>query len=143
MVYALIAKPVKRKCIWSVKMAISEAEKGRRSGKKMHEKVDNLLLEMMEDEEFTSDVFKEWAKADPKGFFTIMKDRLPKVQPVDQDLQKTLISLKSMMEGLPEVEDLHKLYKKAQGDKNKLQYELDRAQSEIKMLQKKIKSLAK
>ncbi len=123
-------------------MAISDKEMNRRSGKKMHEKMDDLLLEMMDDESFTADIFKEWARADPKGFFTIMKDRLPKVAPIDQDLQKTLISLKSMMEDLPEFEDVHLLLKKAKQEVNRLTYENDQKETMIKAFQKKLKKKA-
>lgn len=121
-------------------MSISNSEKGRRSGKKMYEQLDTLLSTMMEDTEFTEEIFKQWAKDDPKGFFTIMKDRLPKVQPIDQDLQKTLISLKSMMEGLPEVEDIAKALKKEKEKANKLQYELDQANATLKAYSKKLKA---
>lgn len=114
-------------------------EKGRRSGKKMYEHVDDMLMEMMEDTVFTQEIFKEWAQSDPKGFFTIMKDRLPKVQPVDQDLQKTLISLKSMMEDLPEVEDIALALKKETARANRAEFELNKIQQEYKLMQKKLK----
>lgn len=117
----------------------SQTELDRRSGKKMYEKVDNLLLEMMEDEEFTKEIFKDWAKNDPKGFFTIMKDRLPKVQPVDQDLQKTLISLKSMMEELPDVEDVAKKLKNSMAECDRLKLKNEELEVMIKAYQKKLK----
>lgn len=121
-------------------MSISDKEKNRRSSKKMYEHVDSMLLDMLEDEDFSKEIFKEWAKNDPKGFFTIMKDRLPKVQPIDQDLQKTLISLKSMMEGLPEVEDVAKALKKEKERANILQTELDQANSMLKAYSQKLKA---
>jgi formiminotetrahydrofolate cyclodeaminase len=117
----------------------SQTEMDRRSGKKMYEKVDNLLLEMMEDEEFTKEIFKEWAKNDPKGFFTIMKDRLPKVQPIDQDLQKTFISLKSMMEYLPEVEDVAKKLHNATNENNRLRARNEELEVLNKAYQNKLK----
>ena len=118
--------------------SITDKEKSRRSSKKMYEQVDELLLEMIEDQEFSKDVFRDWAKNDPKGFMMIMKDRLPKVQPVDQDLKKTLISLKSMMEDLPDVEDIAKKLRVTTHAKNKLENENIQLKEQIKLYQKKL-----
>ncbi len=118
-------------------MAITNNEKNKRSSKKMYDLFDSTLTDIFSDEEFTAEVVKDWAKADPKGFMQLFGSRLPKVQPIDQDLQRTFISLKSMMMDLPEVEDVAKALQLEKGKNNKLQYELDTARAEIKMIRKK------
>lgn len=90
----------------------NKTERNRRTSKKLYEKVDEIFEEVMNDPEFSKQIVQDWAKEDPRGFMQLMEKRLPKVQPVDQDLQRTLISLKSMMMDLPDVEDVAKAFKK-------------------------------
>lgn len=119
-------------------MNISKDEKDRRSAKKMYEQFDERLSNIFQDKEFTDEVIKEWAKADPKGFMQLFGTRLPKVQPVDQDLQKTFISLKSMLLDLPEVEDIAKALKKAQAESRKYKLESEQKDQMINLLKEKL-----
>lgn len=120
-------------------MAITKAEDDRRSKKKLYEKVDSIFDEVMDDPDFSKTIVQEWAKADPRGFMQLMEKRLPKVQPVDQDLQRTLISLKSMMLDLPDVEDVALALKKCQAELRKATQERDNYLEQVEFLNKKLK----
>jgi len=117
--------------------SISDKEKGRRRGKEMHEVFDKFIGSVLNDEEFGEEILRQWAKSDPKGFMQLAKDRMPKVQPVDQDLQKTYISLKSMMEELPDVTDIALALSTEKQKCNKLRREIEILKNEIKILRKK------
>lgn len=119
-------------------MNISKDEKDRRSAKKMYEQFDERLSNIFQDQEFTDETIKKWAKADPKGFMQLFGTRLPKVQPVDQDLQKTFISLKSMLLELPEVDDIAKELKKAQAESRKYKLESEQKDQMINLLKEKL-----
>ena len=112
-------------------MGISNDEKNRRSGKKAYENLDQAISKQMENPDMIAGMLSWLAENDPKRFFDTVMARMPKVQPIDQDLQKTYISLKAMMEDLPEAEDiigeLHKWRKKAQ----RLAFENKQLQNEI------------
>tara|TARA_R110001632_G_scaffold5144_4_gene20980 strand:+ start:5502 stop:5894 length:393 start_codon:yes stop_codon:yes gene_type:complete len=99
-------------------MSITNNEKNRRAGKKAHEQLDNAIATKMEDPDMIAGMLDWLAENDPKRFFDTVMARMPKVQQIDQDLQKTYISLKAMMENLPDEKDiitsLHKWKKKAQ-----------------------------
>lgn len=87
-------------------MSITNNEKNRRSGKKAHENLDKAIAEQMENPDMIAGMLAWLAENDPKRFFDTVMARMPKVQPIDQDLQKTYISLKAMMEDLPDAEDI-------------------------------------
>jgi hypothetical protein len=94
-------------------MAISNKEKDRRGAKKLYEKVDTFFDDVMEDSDFIEQTVKAWATADPKGFMTLLEKRLPKVQPVDQDLQRMTLGLKDLLGELPDFDDIALELKKA------------------------------
>ena len=87
-------------------MSISNKEKDRRGAKKLYEKVDTFFDDVMEDSSFIEETVKAWAKQDPKGFMTLLEKRLPKVQPVDQDLQRMTLGLKDLLGELPDFDDI-------------------------------------
>ena len=95
----------------------------------------------MDDQEFTKGIVQEWAKSDPRGFMQLIDKRLPKVQAVDQDLQRTLISLKSMMLDLPEVEDIALALKNALSKIRKLESEVKDFATQNEFLVKQNKDL--
>jgi hypothetical protein len=122
-------------------MSISNDEKDRRAKKKLYEKVDSIFDEVMDDPEFSKEIVQSWAKADPRGFMQLMEKRLPKVQAVDQDLQRTLISLKSMMLDLPDFDDVALALKKTQADLRRITQERDNYLEQVEFLNKKLKKL--
>ncbi len=94
-------------------MSITNKERDRRSAKKLYEKVDTFFDDVMEDDAFVQETVKAWAQADPKGFMTLLEKRLPKVQAVDQDLQRMTLGLKDLLTELPEFDDISLELKKA------------------------------
>jgi len=121
-------------------MALKTEEKLRRKGKKNHELLDDMILKVLEGDN-AEEVFQAWALADPKGFMTLAKDRSPRVQPVDQDLQKTHISLKSIMYDLPEVEDVLGENKNLKSENKKLTTENSNLTEQVDFLNKKMQKM--
>jgi hypothetical protein len=123
-------------------MSLKTEEKKRRSGKKMHEIFDEELLKLFEeDEDFRQESLKNWAKADPKGFMQIYSSRLPRVQPVDQDLLKNEISLKSILVDLPEVEDILNEYNKVKAENRMLTTRVSNLEEQVEFLNKKMQKM--
>jgi hypothetical protein len=123
-------------------MSLKTEEKKRRSGKKMHEIFDEELLKLFEeDEDFRQESLKNWAKADPKGFMQIYSSRLPRVQPVDQDLLKNEISLKSILVDLPEVEDILNEYNKVKAENRMLTTKVSNLEEQVEFLNKKMQKM--
>ena len=89
----------------------NKKEQERESGKKMHEQLDSIITKILNGPKSEA-ILTAWAETDPKGFSQLAASRMPKVQPIDQDLQRTLISLKSIMLPLPDVEDIILAFKK-------------------------------
>lgn len=91
----------------------NKKEQERQKGKMMHEQLDGIITKILNGPNAET-ILTEWALSDPKGFAQLAASRMPKVQPVDQDLQKNFISLKSMMLDLPEIDDIAKELKNTQ-----------------------------
>lgn len=117
---------------------VTDDEMNKRASKKMYERFDESLAKMFDDKEFTDEIIKQFAFADPKGFMQLFGSRLPKVQPIDQDLQRTFISLKSMLLDLPDVEDIAKELKKAQAESRKYKLESEQKDQMINLLKEKL-----
>jgi hypothetical protein len=119
-------------------MPLSKDEKGRRTGKKAYENLDEAIANQLDNPDLIESMLGWLAENDPKRFFDTVMSRMPPVQKIDQDLKKTLISLKSMMEDLPDQEDiitaLHKWRKKAQS----LAYEVKQKEIEVTGLRNKL-----
>jgi len=123
-------------------MALKTEEKKRRSGKKMHEVFDEELLVLFEEDEvFRKESLKNWAKEDPKGFMQIYASRLPRVAPVDQDLLKNEISLKSILVDLPDVEDVLGEYNKVKAENRMLTTENSNLKEQVDFLNKKMQKM--
>jgi chromosome segregation ATPase len=120
---------------------ITNNEKTRRSTKKMYEKIDGALGRLLDKDELVDEYLEGLQKNNPSAFNSLMTSRLPKVQPVDQDLQKTLISLKSMMLDLPEVDDIAGALKSMTAERNHHRTESENKDAQIVLLQKKIAKL--
>jgi chromosome segregation ATPase len=120
---------------------ITNSEKDRRSSKKMYENLDSALADLLDDKKFLVQYLKDLHKNSPSAFNQLMTSRLPKVQPIDQDLQKTLISLKAMLLDLPEVDDIAGALKKRTAERNNFQRESENKDAQIKLLNKKLAAL--
>ena len=125
---------------------ITNTEKDRRKSKKMYENIDESLGELLNDKKFLTEYLTKLKEDDPRAFNTLLTARLPKATPVDQDLQKTLLSLKSVLLDLPEVEDISKELRKHRADaafyKNKFEevtQENDLLKSKLSKLRQEVK----
>lgn len=123
-------------------MSISKVEKERRSGKRMHEQLDGIIEKILNGPN-AEEILTQWALNDPKGFSQLAASRMPKVQPVDQDLQKHYISLKAMLLELPDIEDINLALTRLRKENNRLKFEANEKDEHIKFLEKKKKALEK
>jgi formiminotetrahydrofolate cyclodeaminase len=119
----------------------SDKEKNRRSSKKMYENLDGALGELIDDRAFLIEYLKDLKQDDPRAFNTLLASRLPKAQPVDQDLQKTLLSLKSVMLDLPDVDDIAKASKKFRDEAAFYKKKFENKEEECKLLMEKVSKL--
>ncbi|RLI51402.1 hypothetical protein DRO61_02615 [Candidatus Bathyarchaeota archaeon] len=122
-------------------MALKNEEKQRRKSKKIYENLDSAIGLLLDDEDFLLQYLKDLQKNDPRGFNDLVKSRLPKVQPVDQDLQKTTISLKSILYDLPEVEDILNEYNKVKAENRMLTTENENLKEQVDFLNKKMQKM--
>ena len=122
-------------------MALKNEEKQRRKSKKIYENLDSAIGLLLDDEDFLLQYLKDLQKNDPRGFNDLVKSRLPKVQPVDQDLQKTTISLKSILYDLPEVEDVLNEYNKVKAENRMLTTENSNLKEQVEFLNKKMQKM--
>jgi len=116
-------------------------EMKRRRGKKSHELLDERILTHLESRNQAQ--FDEWAKKYPKEFMALAINRMPKVQPIDQDLQKNVISLRTLLEELPDTDKLYSELKKAKGQRNKVLNELDAVKDDRDNMRRRIIQLQK
>jgi len=119
----------------------NKKEMDRRKAKKSHELFDERLENYLET--LTQKKFNEWADKYPKEAMAFAIARMPKVPIVDQDLQKSVISLRGMMEDLPDSEDLYEENRKLKRRMNVAENKGLKDDAEIKAMRAKINQLQK
>ena len=75
----------------------------------MHEQFDGIITNILNGPNAEA-ILTEWALNDPKGFAQLASSRMPRAQPIDQDFQRTVLSLKSALIDMPDVEDLAQIF---------------------------------
>jgi len=120
---------------------LTDKEKKRKSSKKLHENIDAALGILLDDREFLIQYLKDYREEDPRGFNMLLSSRLPKAAPVDQDLQKTLLSLKSVMLDLPEIDDITRATKKFQSEAQAYKVKFENKCEECDLLKEKLSEM--